>query len=66
MLSKQSAEQDKTCQKIELTNTPSASRTSFQMQPRFKYRQEGDRIVFGDMVLLYNVKNNAYIHFSKD
>ena len=41
-LSKKSAEEDKTCQKLELTYSPVASRVTFQIQPRYKYRQEGD------------------------
>ena len=65
-LSKKSAEEDKTCQKLELTYSPVASRVTFQIQPRYKYRQEGDQVVFNDQIVLYNQKYNAYIHFSKD
>lgn len=65
-LSKKSAEEDKTCQKIELTGEPVGSRVCFNIQPRYQYRQEGDKVVFRDQILLYNVKQNAYVHFTKD
>jgi len=47
-LSKKSAEEDKTCQRLELTSSPVPSRVTFQIQPRYKYRQEGDPVVFKD------------------
>jgi len=50
---------------LELTDFPVASRVTFQIHPRYKYRQEGDRVVFRDQILLYNAKYNAYVHFSK-
>ena len=56
---------DKTCQRLEITEKPVASRVCFQITPRFKYRQDGDCIVYSDQVLLYNEKNRAYIHFSE-
>ena len=65
-LSKKSAEEDKTCQKLELTYSPVASRVTFQIQPRYQYRQDGDSVVFNDQILLYNQKYNVYIHFSND
>lgn len=52
--------------KLELTDSPVASRVTFQIQPRYKYRQDGDQVVFNDQICLYNQKYNAYIHFSKD
>ena len=42
------------------------SRVTFQIVPRYKYRQEGDQVVFNDQIVLYNAKFQAYIHFSKD
>ena len=63
-LSKSSAETDKTCQRLELTGAPVASRVCFQITPRYKYRQDGDCIVFRDQILLYNQKLHAYVHFS--
>ena len=65
-LSKSSAEKDKTCLRLELSDAPVASRVCFQITPRYKYRQDGDCIVFRDQILLYNQKNNAYVHFSGD
>ena len=65
-MSTKSAEGDKTCQKLDLSDQPSSSRVTFQIQPRYRYRQEGDRVVYRDQILLYNMKNNAYVHFSQD
>jgi len=50
--------------KLELTDMPYGSAVSFQIQPRYKYRQEGDKVIYNDQILLYNVKSNAYIHFN--
>ena len=66
VMSTKSAEQDKTCQKLDLTDNPSASRVTFQIQPRYKYRQEGDRVVFQDQILLANTKYNTFVNVSVD
>ena len=52
--------------RLELTDAPVASRVCFQISPRYKYRLDGDCIVFRDQILLFNEKNNAYVHISGD
>ena len=34
--------------------------------PRYKYRQDGEPVVYNDHVILYNVKYNQYIHVSEE
>jgi hypothetical protein len=45
---------------------PSAQRVTFYIQPRYKYRQVGQNIVYNDHVLFYNQKFNSYLHVSED
>lgn len=37
-------------------------RCDFRIMPRYKYRNEGDRVVYGDYFILQNVKTNFYLH----
>ena len=46
---------------IELVENPKASRVVFQIHPRYKYRQEGDRVVYDDHITIFNVKTGLYI-----
>jgi len=41
------AEIDKSCNKVELSDHGSSS-IYFKVMPRYKYRQEGEKILFGD------------------
>ena len=50
--------------RLELTDAPVASRVFFQITPRYKYRQDGDCIVYRDQILLFNEKNNVFVHIS--
>lgn len=63
---KRISELDRQCQTLELSIDPSAQRVTFFIYPRFKYRQEGEYVVYNDHILLYNSKYNSYIHVSED
>lgn len=39
---------------------------TFYIQQRYKYRQDGEAVVYNDHILLYNQKYNCYIHLSED
>lgn len=56
--SKRSSFENKGCSALELAEEPSPQRVTFFIHSRYKYRQLGDEIVFGDHILLYNVKYN--------
>jgi len=38
----------------------------FKVLPRYKYRQEGERVLFRDQIVFMNMKTNLYLHFSSD
>lgn len=54
------------CQQLELVQHPSPQRSTFYILPRYKYRQDGEPVVYNDHVILYNMKYNQYIHVSED
>ena len=56
---------DRSCQKIELVEFPSASRVKFHILPRYQYRADGEPVVYNDNVLLYNSKFNVYLNVSE-
>jgi|LauGreDrversion4_2_1035121.scaffolds.fasta_scaffold220148_3 hypothetical protein len=62
-ISKSQADNSKDCYKYELTMEPVAERVTFSILPRFKYRQEGDRVVYGDHILLHNASRDVYVHY---
>lgn len=66
VMSTKSALLDKTCQRLELSSSPSASRVTFLIQPRFQYRQEGDKVVYMDQIILFNLKYNLTVHFTEE
>ena len=45
---------------------PSPSRVVFEIYPRFKYRQDGDKVVYEDHILFYNSITHSYIHLSNE
>ena len=45
---------------------PTPTRVIFDILPRYKYRTEGDKVVFGDHILFLNTNKGGYIHYSKD
>jgi hypothetical protein len=40
------------------------SRATWRFTPRYKYRQNGDRVVYKDEILVFNYKYNANLYFS--
>jgi len=58
------AEIDKSCNKVELSDHGSKS-IYFKVLPRYKYRQEGEKILYGDQIVLYNHKLSLYLHVSE-
>jgi hypothetical protein len=55
------AELEKTCNKVELQDKPSPA-IYFKILPRYKYRQEGEKIKYGDQIIFLNIKINLYLH----
>jgi len=55
------AEIEKTCNRVELIEKPSPA-IYFKILPRYKFRQEGDKIKYDDQVIFLNVKINLYMH----
>jgi hypothetical protein len=33
--------------------------------PRYKYRQEGEKVLYKDQVVLFNIKLNLYLHITE-
>jgi len=60
---KSQAENSKDCYKFELTMDPAPKRVTFEILPRFKYRQDGDRVVYGDNILLDNPLMGLYVNY---
>jgi hypothetical protein len=59
------ADVDKSCNKIELIDRGSQG-IYFKIQPRYKYRQEGEKVLFKDQIVLLNTKTNLHLHYSQD
>jgi hypothetical protein len=62
-ISKQPAELQRECMKLELSLDPSPNRVIFSIVPRYKYRQEGDKVVYGDHILFKNTNKHLFIHY---
>lgn len=58
------ADIEKTCNKVELIDKPSSA-IYFKILPRYKYRQEGEKIKYGDQIIFLNVKINLYLHVTE-
>lgn len=58
------ADFDRSCNKIEITEKGSSS-AYFKVLPRYKYRQEGEKVLFRDQIVLLNVKTNLYLHITE-
>ena len=58
---KTSADLERTCNKVELVDRPSKG-IYFKIMPRYKYRQEGEKIKYGDQIIFYNTKVQLYLH----
>ena len=55
--SKSCADIDKSCNLIKLNSQGSKS-VCFVVQPRYKYRNEGSPVNYGDVVVFRNMKSN--------
>jgi len=60
---RETAEGDRSCYLLELTETGSSG-VQFKLLPRYKYRQEGDSVMYSDFLLIVNVKLGLYVHVS--
>ena len=58
------AEVEKTCNKVELIEKQSQA-IYFKILPRYKYRQEGEKIKYGDQIIFLNIKINLYLHVAE-
>lgn len=47
-MSRKNAVVDKTCSRLELATSPMPSRAVWSIMPRYKYRQEGNMVVYND------------------
>ena len=63
---KRVSELHKGCQLLEMTEEPAPSRVTFMLYSRYNYRAEGDGVVFGDHILLYNSKYNQFLNCSEE
>ncbi len=58
------ADFEKTCNKVELIEKQSPA-IYFKILPRYKYRQEGEKIKYGDQIIFLNLKINLYLHVAE-
>jgi len=58
------ADYDRSCNKIEITEKGSSA-GYFKVLPRYKFRQEGEKVLFRDQIVLLNVKTNLYLHITE-
>jgi hypothetical protein len=58
------ADVEKTCNKVELIEKQSQA-IYFKILPRYKYRQEGEKIKYGDQIIFLNIKINLYLHVAE-
>lgn len=61
--SKNCSEIDKSCNMIKL-NSQGSKMVCFVVEPRYKYRNEGQSVNYGDVVVFRNLKSNQYLHIS--
>lgn len=65
-VSKQETSIRKDWYRFELSSNPSPSRVIFDILPRYKYRQDGDRVVYEDHILLFNSSKSLYIQYMNE
>ena len=61
---KQCADEDNSCNKVELATHGSKS-VWFKALGGFKYKQEGDRIHYNDQIVLQNIKTGLFLHVTE-
>jgi len=49
-----------------MSDNPAPSRVIFDILPRYKYRQEGDKVAYKDHILFLNTNKHGYIHYDND
>ena len=58
------ADFDRSCNRVEIADQPSSS-VYFKILPRYKFRQEGEKILFRDQIVLLNMRTNLYMHITE-
>jgi hypothetical protein len=61
--SKNCAEVDRSCNMVKL-NKNGGKMVCFIVEPRYKYRNEGQSVNYNDVVVFKNIKSNQYLHIS--
>ncbi len=61
--SKNCSEIDKSCNLVRLI-AQGNKQVCFVVEPRYKYRNEGQPVNYGDVVVFRNLKSNQYLHIS--
>lgn len=61
---KQCADEDNSCNKIELA-LHGAKSVYFKALGGFKYKKEGDSIHYNDQIVLYNLKTSMFLHVTE-
>lgn len=59
------ADIDRSCNKIEITEQGSPYAV-FRVMPRYKFRQEGESVLYRDQIVLLNIKTNLYLHITEN
>lgn len=62
--SKTVADEDNSCNKVELTSVPSSD-IHWRAVGGFKYKQDGDKIHYNDQVIFYHITNKMYLHVTE-
>jgi hypothetical protein len=66
MLLRESSEQaysDRTCKRLELSQA-GGNGVQFKLKSKYKIRLEGDKVIYGDHILLYSLRHENHIHVS--
>ena len=58
------SDKEKGSMRVKLFSQGVPEDVDFQILSRYKYKQIGDRVVFGDHIMLFNPKFGMYIHVS--
>ena len=58
------ADFDRSCNRVEIASHPSSS-VYFKILPRYKFRQEVEKILYRDQITLLNMRTNLYMHITE-
>ena len=64
-MSQETAVQDKSCNAVSLVKNGIGSNIFFKILPRYKYRQEGEKVVYKDHIVLKASHINFSLHVSE-